>query len=725
MGREVEIAEITELVSENHFVTLVGAGGVGKTRTSLQVASNVLAGFVDGVWFVELASLSNGDYIPASIAQAMSIKLPSAGDPLENLLRLLKSKQALLVFDNCEHVVESAARIIASILSGCPQIKVLASSRQGLDIAGERTYRLPSLEVPAEDAAEGIRADDAIRFAAVALFVERASAVEKRFALTDDNAGAVVDICRRLDGIPLAIELAASKTVVLTPKQLSSRLHERFRLLSQPGTDRLPRQQTLHALIHWSFDLLDEAERTAFRRLSIFAGGWTLQAVEAVCTDDTVDEWKAFELLSALVSKSLVVAEMGGDESRYRMLHSIREYSRERLDEANETHAIAAKHALYYARLVHSLAPVAHALEDVKWREALAPEIGNLRAALDWSILRGNDVEAGLTLLAGIEWPELLMTPQEAIHWFDAAAKLVDGVQDASTRARVLRRCVDLEWLVGRSIAQREKTAVHALAAARSSGDPDEIARALCSLGACYRDAGRFDDAENMFAEAYEAPQQLHALTLNALLRNWAVTDLQRGNVERARLRFDEVAGRERPGSEWHGSALLNLGELEFAVGNFEAARAAAIKARETFAHLNTAPLALALCNVAAYAMAVDDLDEARVVLREALHLLKQSGARWMTTALEHHAVLGGLAGDHERAAAIVGFTDAAYDDSNRQRTEQYGYDRLMQALSAAYDANELARRMSAGAGLTEEQVLELAEAISQHTARSQAAGAA
>ncbi len=423
VGREVEIAEITELVAENHFVTLVGAGGVGKTRTSLQVAANVTLGFVDGVWFVELAALSRGEYIPSAIAQAVGIKLPSAGDPLENLLRLLKSKQALLVFDNCEHVVEPVARIIATILSGCPQIKVLASSRQGLDIAGERTYRLPSLEFPADDGSVSMRADEAMRFAAIALFVERATAVDKRFALTDDNAGAVVDICRRLDGIPLAIELAASKTIVLTPKQLSTRLHERFRLLSQPGTDRLPRQQTLHALIHWSFDLLDEAERTVFRRLSIFAGGWTLQAVETVCTDDAVDEWQAFELLSALVAKSLVAAETSGDESRYHMLHSIREFSRERLDEANETHGVAAKHARYYADLVHSLAPVAQALEDVKWREALAPEIGNLRAAFDWSISRGNDVDTGLRLLAGIEWPELLTTPQEAIHWFEAAAE--------------------------------------------------------------------------------------------------------------------------------------------------------------------------------------------------------------------------------------------------------------------------------------------------------------
>jgi predicted ATPase/Flp pilus assembly protein TadD len=626
VGREREIAEIDQLVIEHHVVTLVGAGGVGKTRASLQVAADVLGGFIDGVWFVELAPLSSGDFIPSTVARAMGLKLPSIGEPLDHLLHALKTKQAMLVFDNCEHLVEPSARVISAILGSCPTVKVLASSRQSLDIAGEQTYRLPSLELPKQRDLEHLDASKAMQSAAITLFVERAVSADKRFALTDENVSAVADICRRLDGIPLAIELAASKTAVLSPSQLSARLHERFRLLSQTSSDRPPRQQTLHALIDWSFDLLDESERAAFRRLSIFAGGWTLHAAEAVCSDENVDEWRIFELVSALVSKSLVVVEPSGDDSRYRMLHSIREYSRERLDETNEAHAVAAKHTHYYAGRVGGLGSLAGKLEDVKWREALSPEIDNIRAALDWSIFRGNDTAAGLTLLAGIEWPELLTTPQEAIHWFDATAKLVDGPGDAVTVARVLRHRAALEWLVDRSIAQREETATLELAAARAASDPDEIARALATLGACYRDAGRFDDAEVCFSEAYQAPQELGALALNQVLRNWAVTELQRGDLEVARRRFTEVAGRERPGSEGHASALLNLGELEFAVGNFDGARAAAGRAQEAFAQLNASLLTLAVCNLAAYAMAVDDFDEARDSLREALQLVRLSG---------------------------------------------------------------------------------------------------
>ncbi|MDP9018597.1 MAG: hypothetical protein M3N19_09780, partial [Candidatus Eremiobacteraeota bacterium] len=373
VGRDVEIVEITELINTHQIVTLVGSGGVGKTRTCLQVASGLLEVFADGIWFIELASLMTGEYIPSTIAKAMGISLRSAGDPLENLLNALKFKHALLVFDNCEHLVESAARIIASIVGGCAEIKVLASSRQALDIAGEQAYRLPSLEVPKQDDLEPMHASDALECAAIALFVQRAASADKRFALTDENAHVVADICRRLDGIPLAIELAASKTAVLSPKQLAEKLQERFRLLSQTGGGRMPRQQTLHALIHWSFDLLDEKERAAFRRLSIFGGGWTLQAAEAVCTDEDVDEWQVFELLCALVSKSLVIVEPGDDDPRYRMLHSIREYSRDRLDEESESHAIAAKHARYYAGLVRDFAPLVDALEDERWRRALAP----------------------------------------------------------------------------------------------------------------------------------------------------------------------------------------------------------------------------------------------------------------------------------------------------------------------------------------------------------------
>jgi predicted ATPase len=725
VGRDAEIVEIRDLLDRHALVTLVGSGGVGKTRTSLQVAANAAAGFVDGTWLVELAPLASGDYIPSTIARAVGLKLPATGEPLDNLIGALKNKHALLVFDNCEHLVEPSGHIIAAILAGCPGIKVLASSRQALDIAGEQAYRLPSLEVPESGTAE-LNAAAGMRSAAIALFVERAASVDKRFALTDQNVGVVAEICRQLDGIPLAIELAASKTVVLSPRQLSGKLDERFRLLAQTGTGRMPRQQTLHALIDWSFDLLDAAERAVFRRLSIFAGGWTLDAAQAACADAELDAWRVLELLSALVAKSLVVVDPSAADPRYRMLHSIREYSRERLEEAGETHAVAAKHARYYADLVHDLVPLAESLEDVQWRERLAPEIDNLRGALDWSIFRSNDRAVGLRLLAGIELPELLTTPHEAIRWFDAAHDLLDAPGDGLTKARVLRHRTHLEWLVGRPLALREATATRGLVAARETADPNEIARGLAHLGAIYRDANRFDEADAMFAEAYGSPDALSALTTNAVLRNWAVTDLQRGDLDLARRRFTEVAARERVGSEWHGSALLNLGELEFAAGNFAAAQAIARKARETFAHLNTAPLALALCNLAAYAMAVDDFEEARDCLADALRLLKASGARWMMNALEHHAVLGGLVGDHERACAIVGFTDARYvDGGSRQKTEQYGYERLMRALARAYDEAELGERLRAGARLSELQVLELAAAISQRIPQKRAAGAA
>jgi tetratricopeptide (TPR) repeat protein len=416
--------------------------------------------------------------------------------------------------------------------------------------------------------------------------------------------------------------------------------------------------------------------------------------------------------------------EPRGDDQGYRMLNSIREYSRERLAEADEIDDISAKHARYYADLVSGLAPLVAALEDVKWQHALAPEIDNIRAVLDWAILRGNDSSSGVQLLSQLEWPELVTTPQEAIRWFDAAARLSREAVDV-TKARMLRHYVRLDWLVGRPLPQREKTAADAIAAARAASDPNEIALALGNLASCYRDEKRFDEAEALFSEAYQAPQALSAIAVNTILRNWAVTDLQRGDVEMARRRFTEVARLERPGSEAHASALLNLGELEFAVGDFEAARAAAFQAKETLARLTAAPLGLVVCNLAAYAMAVDDFEEARTWLREALELLKQSGARWMITALEHHAVLAGLEGNHELAAVLVGFTDARSSTEARQRTEQHGYERLMRLLAQIYSPEELAVLMNAGARLQDEQALEHAAAISQPTSQTLAANAA
>ena len=342
VGRDREVAEIAESLGTHRLVTLVGSGGIGKTRTSLQVAANLLDGSGNGVWFIELAPLASDEYISATIAQALGLSLPPEGDALAHLVKTLKSWQALLVFDNCEHIVAGAARVIWAIIRQCPKIAILASSRQGLGIAGETIYRLPSLGVG--DGATVANAREATAAPAIALFVERANAADQHFALTDENASIVADICRRLDGIPLAIELAAARVKVLSPRQLRERLDERFRVLTGGSRNLLPRQQTLRALIDWSHDLLDDRERMLFRRLGIFVNGFTLEAASAVATSDDFDELDLFDVLASLVDKSLVLAEPAGDALRYRMLESTRAYAREKLGASAESQERALRH---------------------------------------------------------------------------------------------------------------------------------------------------------------------------------------------------------------------------------------------------------------------------------------------------------------------------------------------------------------------------------------------
>ncbi|HME81120.1 MAG TPA: tetratricopeptide repeat protein [Candidatus Eremiobacteraceae bacterium] len=720
IDRQDDLKRLHGQLEKTRLLTLVGTGGVGKTRLALQLAADSLTRFPDGARFIDLSLTTSAESVADEAASILSTRASADQSVTESIITAIRAQQMLLVFDGCEHVLAATKTLIDKVVHACPNVSVLVTSRQALGVVGESVHNVSTLAAPPEGTET---ATAALGFSAVKLFVDRATAASNRFTLTDANAATVTHICRRLDGIPLALELAAAKTSVLNIKQLGEKLDERFRLLSATGSNRLPRQQTLRALIDWSFDLLEEPERVLFRRVSVFAGGWTLQAAAAVCPDEGMDEWQVLDLLSALVSKSLIAVESYGDDQRYSMLNSIRDYGRERLSAANEAGAIAAKHARYYAGFARDLAPLVEALEDVQWRHALAPEIDNIRAALDRTIAGGNDIELGLGLLAQLEWPELLTTPQEAIRWFDAAAKAVEMTDDALAKARVLRHYVRLDWMVGRPIGAREKMAKRAVETARASGDPSEIARALSNLGSCYRDAGRFDEADALFVQAYAAPDALSAIAANEVLRNWAVTDLQRGEHEIARRRFTDVARCERPGSEAHASALLNLGELEFAVGNFEAARGAARQAKEAFERLTAAPLGLVMCNLAAYAMAVDDLAEAREMLREALRLSRQSGARWMLIALEHHAVLAGLAGDHERAVTLLGFTEHRRHDDQRQRTEQHGYERLMGLLTQIYDKDELGERMNAGARLKDEQALEHAAAISRHTHHHTLAG--
>ena len=363
VGREKEMAEIKALLNSARLVTLTGSGGTGKTRLSIEVSTEELTSFPNGVWLIELAPLSDSSQIIPALAQAFGLQeLPF--NPLTKLVvDYLRDKKLLLLLDNCEHLIEACARLADDLLHQCAGLKILASSREALGIAGEVAYRTPSLAD-----SESTR-----------LFVERARAANPKFSLTDSNASSVTQICSRLDGIPLAIELAAARVKLLSPEQIAARLDDRFRLLVGGSRTALPRQQTLRALIDWSYDLLSEEEKQLLRIASVFVGGWTLDALEAVADDPN-----AIEHLEGLVNKSLVVTEERGNEMRYFMLETIRQYAREKLFEAKQGSAARDRHFVYFDNLSEKMWDVFRSADMIDWRDRAEEEAENFRAALEW-----------------------------------------------------------------------------------------------------------------------------------------------------------------------------------------------------------------------------------------------------------------------------------------------------------------------------------------------------
>ena len=343
IGRESEMAEVKQLLFNTRLLTLIGPGGTGKTRLSLRVGADLLQSFTDGVWLAELAPLADASLIPQTIAAVLGLReLPNM--PLINIVTdYLRAKHLLLILDNCEHLIEACAKLSADLLRVCPELKIIASSREALGINGETVYRVPSLSLPApaQVTREALMESESVR-----LFIERAIAAQSKFKLTDQNAFAVAQICHRLDGIPLALELAAARIAVFSPEQISSRLDDRFKLLTGGSRTALERHQTLRALIDWSYDLLSIEERTLLRQLSVFAGGWTFESAETVCSGLDV-----LNGLAQLVNKSLVIVDNQLDRRRYSLLETIRQYARDKLLEAQESEQARNRHLDFFVNL--------------------------------------------------------------------------------------------------------------------------------------------------------------------------------------------------------------------------------------------------------------------------------------------------------------------------------------------------------------------------------------
>ena len=392
VGREQQLARLIQLLGSNRLVTLTGTGGCGKTRLALEAASQMLGNFADGVWLVDFAPLPDPSLVPNTVLTAIGVCEEPGSTPLDTLVNALQSKSMLLVLDNCEHLITACAVLAERLLQACPYLHILATSRESLDIPGEVPYQVPSLALPDPQVLTSITALE--QNESVRLFIDRATLVQPTFHLTPQNAAIVVQICEYLDGIPLAIELAAARLKAFTVEQIAARLEDRFHLLTGGSRTALPRYQTLRASIDWSYDLLSEAERAVLRRFAVFSGGWTLEAAEAVCADATgsppVASAHVMDILAQLVNKSLAIVEEQEITPRYSLLETIREYLIEKLVEANEAEIVRRRHFTFF--LTQSEKPLAH-VDKLNWFEA---EYDNLRAALIWA--KDSDPTASLRL---------------------------------------------------------------------------------------------------------------------------------------------------------------------------------------------------------------------------------------------------------------------------------------------------------------------------------------
>jgi predicted ATPase/DNA-binding CsgD family transcriptional regulator len=382
VGREREMAEASRLLGTDRLLTLAGPGGSGKTRLALAVASEVVGRFGDGVWLVELAPLSDPDLVPQAFASVLGVRETPGTTLLDALVGNLEPKNVLLVLDNCEHLIEECASLAEALLRRCPDLRILATSREALGVAGEILFAVPPLSLP--DPHRPPDVEGLPRYEASRLFVERAGAVKPDFSLDEGNALAIAQICYRLDGMPLAIELAAARVRVLSAGQISTRLDDSFRLLTGGGRSVLPRQRTLRATMDWSYGLLSDAERAQFRRLSVFAGGFTLGAAEAVCAGEDLEPEEVLDLLASLVDKSLVLVAERDGEVRYRLLETARQYGREKLEESGEAEDVRRRHAEFYLALAEEAEP--DLVEHGTLLERLGTEHDNFRTALGWAL---------------------------------------------------------------------------------------------------------------------------------------------------------------------------------------------------------------------------------------------------------------------------------------------------------------------------------------------------
>ena len=740
VGRQRELGELGALAEAHRLVTLIGTGGTGKTRLMLQLAADMLGRRGDGVWLVELAPVASPDLIVGEVARALGVRDEPGRALTDTLVDFLRSKSLVLLLDNCEHVIGAAADLVDRLLASCPSLTVLASSREALGVAGETVFQVPSLVVPGsidrgedhgQQAAvwfEEIAAVDAVR-----LFVDRATAVLSSFALTPTNAPAVVEICRRLDGIPLAIELAAARITHLSAQEIALGLGDRFRLLTGGRRSAIPRQQTLQALIDWSWDLLSEADRRLLRRLSVFAGGCTLEAAAAVTRlheDDGgagPDQGNALldtlDGLGHLVDRSLLVAEQSGP-TRYRLLETIRQYAGDRLAGAGEVSALRGRHLAFFLDLALQAEPALRGPEMVAWLGRLDPEADNLRAALEWSFEADPDAALRLSV-AMMSYGSSRSYGLEVVERLAQAADLAVTLPPAPPPAarertilvaRVLAAAASASSLAGASASARRRWAEEAVALARRAEDHEALSEALAALARTSASSGQGGGVRDGWDELIRlAESRRDWWTLGISEASLAYSDMADGDLAAADARLvraSEAADRSR-NPFVIAFAARSRGVLSGLTGRLAEAREWLGRAIAAYEEMGDRRFVLLSRRDLAHALRRGgEIDEAEALYRETLRGWQHAGNRGaIANQLECFAFVAMAKHDLVRAARLFGAAEAMREvaEAAMVSVERAEYDAAIGQLRNKLEATALDSAWVDGRRLTSDEAVSFA----------------
>ncbi|MFZ1461879.1 MAG: tetratricopeptide repeat protein [Ignavibacteria bacterium] len=653
IGRETDISEIKKTLTNSRLITLLGPGGTGKTRLSMQIAADMIDEYSNGVFIAEIAQVSEPSLIIQTVMNSLGVNEVKGQSQDLTLSEFLKEKEMIIIMDNCEHLIKECAEIAEKLLLKCRKLKIIATSREALNCSGERTYKVPPLSLPDQNLKNS--PEKLTQYEAVRLFIERALVINQEFRVTNENAPALANICYQLDGIPLAIELAAARINVLSLDGINERLRDRFKLLTGGKRTALPRQQTLRALIDWSYDLLSEKEKILWQRLTIFSGGWTFEASEKVCSDEILEEYEILDLLGNLIDKSLVKVTETDNVFRYTILETIKKYGNEKLTESGKRDELQEKYFNYFFELAKDSETGLTGNEQKEWINKMALENENIRECLNWSLKYNPESSLKMSVALGKFW-------ELRSHFTEALESLRKRI-DISESAELIWKAKAIYWtgffyIHQGKYAESKKYLNQCLVIFNETNNKEGEALTMISLATI----GLFEtDYESLFSYSEKSLSLSKEINNRSYIarnkQNTALGLMQQGKYEDARSMFQEsiTVYRELNDHAQLAKIIGNIGALEYLLSNFDKARSAFEESLQIRLELGDRQgIAIALCNLGSVAYMVKDFDESQRWLEESLEITEEIGdKRISVTTL---GTLGSIAvdsGDYSKAVKL------------------------------------------------------------------------